>query len=119
MAFFKTMIPLVSWFSENAVQVEGYNASLHSNLRKNFEEKYPGCKLSDIKKTSLERPELGGSYFFDVELGSKLFGYHFGWTSGGKGGFAEEVRRANLNLSLVEAQVVSDFPLTTSYLQDV
>ena len=112
MAFFKTMIPLVSWLSENAVQVEGYNASLHSNLRKNFEEKYPGCKLSGIKRTSLERPELGRNYFFDVELGSKLFGYHFAWTSGGKGGFAEEVRRANLNLSLVEAQVVSDFPLT-------
>ena len=110
MAFFRTMIPLVSWFSENAVEVNGYNASLHSNLRKNFEEKYPGCKLSDIKKTSLGRPELGESYFFDVELGSKLFGYHFAWTSGGKGGFAEEVRRANLNLSLVEAQVVSNPP---------
>lgn len=107
MAFFRTIIPLVSWFSENAVQVEGYNASLHSILRRNFVEKYPGCKLSDIKKTSLERPELGGGYFYDVELGSKMFGYDFAWTSRGKGGYAEEVRRANLNLSLVEAQVVS------------
>ncbi|EGC47301.1 nucleoporin [Histoplasma capsulatum var. duboisii H88] len=105
LTFFKTIIPLISWFSDNAVVVEGYNASLHSNLRKNFEMKYSGCKVVSMKRTGLTRPELGENYFYDVELGSKLFGYDFAWNGTRDQGFVEEVKRANLNLSLVEAQM--------------
>ncbi|KAL1957753.1 hypothetical protein VTO42DRAFT_5596 [Malbranchea cinnamomea] len=103
--FFKTVIPLVSWLSENAVQVGDYNASLHAKLRENFEMKYPGCKLLDIKRTSLAHAELGSGYYYDIELASRLFSYTFAWVSAGNGGFMEEVKRANLNLSLVETQV--------------
>ncbi|KAL2359689.1 hypothetical protein RJZ56_007453 [Blastomyces dermatitidis] len=105
LTFFKTIIPLISWFSDNAVKVDGYNASLHSNLRKNFEMKYHGCKAVAMKRTGLTRPELGENFFFDVKLGSKIFGYDFAWNGSRDQGFVEEVKRANLNLSLVEAQM--------------
>ncbi|PGH34841.1 nuclear pore complex protein [[Emmonsia] crescens] len=104
-AFFKMIIPLISWFSDNAVKVDGYNASLHSNLRKNFEMKYNGCKAIAMKRTGLTRPELGENYFYDVKLGSQLFGYDFAWNGTRDQGFVEEIKRANLNLSLVEAQM--------------
>ncbi|RAL07177.1 nucleoporin [Aspergillus homomorphus CBS 101889] len=103
--FYKTMIPLVSWFSKDAVDVSGYNASLHVNLRKNFEMRYPGCKLADFKRSPLQSRTLGRGYYYDIELGQKLLSYDFAWTGTRNQGFAEEFQRANLNLSLVEAQV--------------
>lgn len=106
-SFFKTLIPSVSWYSKNAVEVSGYNASLHANLNKNFEMKYPGLSLLDFKRTTLEPRQLGHGYFYDTTLGSKLLGYDFAWNGSRNQGFGEEFERANLNLSLVEAQVVS------------
>lgn len=106
-SFFKTLIPSVSWYSKNAVEVSGYNASLHANLNKNFEMKYPGLSLLDFKRTTLEPRQLGHGYFYDTTLGGKLLGYDFAWNGSRNQGFGEEFERANLNLSLVEAQVVS------------
>ncbi|KAL2006630.1 hypothetical protein VTN00DRAFT_9298 [Thermoascus crustaceus] len=103
--FFKTLIPLVSWFAKDAVEVAGYNASLHANLKRNFEMKYAGCKLLDFKRTSLEPRSLGRNYYYDMNLGEKLLSFDFAWTGKRNQGFAEEFERANLNLSLVEAQV--------------
>jgi nuclear pore complex protein Nup188 len=104
--FFKTLIPLVSWFAQNAVEVSGYNASLHANLKRNFEMKYAPSKLLDFKRTSLELCPLGENYYYDMYLAQKLLSYDFAWTGTRNQGFEEEFARANLNLSLVEAQVV-------------
>lgn len=105
--FFKTLIPLVQWYAKDAVEVSGYNASLHANLKQNFEEKYKGCKLLDFKRTSLKTRALGPNYYYDLDLGHKLLSYDFSW-AGNKGqGYFGEFERANLNLSLVEAQMVS------------
>ncbi|KAM5442308.1 hypothetical protein MferCBS31731_002683 [Microsporum ferrugineum] len=104
-SFFKTLIPLVSWLSENAVEVDGYNASLHANLKRNFEMKYRESKITNIKRTALVQPEFGEGYYYDVPMGNKLFGYDFAWVGKRDQGFVEEVKRANLNLSLVEAQM--------------
>ncbi|KAL5339907.1 nucleoporin subcomplex protein binding to Pom34-domain-containing protein [Aspergillus crustosus] len=103
--FYKTLFPLVAWYSKDAVEVPGYNASLHSNLKRNFESRYPGCKLDDFRRTSLQVRSLGPGYYYDIELGQKLLSYHFAWTGSKNQGFAIEFERANLNLSLVEAQV--------------
>ncbi|KAI1943479.1 hypothetical protein LOZ66_000061 [Ophidiomyces ophidiicola] len=103
--FFKTLIPLISWYSDNAVEVDGYNASLHANLKRNFEMKYPGCSLFAIKKTSLDRPSFGADFFYDIVLGTKIFGYEFAWVGSRNQGFVDEVKRANENLSLVQAQM--------------
>ena len=106
-AFIKTLIPLVFWYSKGAVDVAGYNASLHANLKKNFEMRYSGCKLVDFKRTSLLPRSLGRNYYYDVDFGEKLLSYDFAWAGSRNQGFAEEFERANINLSLVEAQVVS------------
>ncbi|KAK1146476.1 hypothetical protein N8T08_002905 [Aspergillus melleus] len=101
----KTLIPLVSWYAKGAVEVSRYNASLHANLRRNFEMRYPGCKLADFKRTQLQPRSLGKEYCYDIHLGEKLLSYDFAWAGTRNQGFAQEFERANLNLSLVEAQV--------------
>ncbi|CEL05585.1 hypothetical protein ASPCAL06703 [Aspergillus calidoustus] len=104
--FYKTLFPLVSWYAKDAVDVPGYNASLHANLKRNFEARYSGCKLDDFKRTSLQPRSLGSEYYYDVYLGEKMLSYDFAWAGKSRNrGFAAEFERANLNLSLVEAQV--------------
>ncbi|KAL4977382.1 nucleoporin subcomplex protein binding to Pom34-domain-containing protein [Aspergillus desertorum] len=103
--FYKTLFPLVSWYSKAAVDVSGYNCSLHANLKRNFESRYAGCKLDDFKRTPLLPQSLGREYYYDIKLGKKLLSYDFAWKGSKNQGFAEEFERANLNLSLVEAQV--------------
>lgn len=109
-SFIKTLIPLVSWYSKDAVEVSAYNSSLHANLKKNFENRYSGCKIVDFKRTPLEVRTLGRDYYYDLSMGDKLLSYDFAWASTKNRGFAEEFERANINLSLVEAQVVSLAP---------
>ncbi|GMG05305.1 unnamed protein product [Aspergillus oryzae] len=104
-SFYKTLIPLVSWYAKDAVEVSGYNASLHANLKKNFEMRYSGCKLADFKRTTLQPRTLGRDYCYDIHLGEKLLSYDFAWAGTRNQGFDQEFERANLNLSLIEAKV--------------
>lgn len=107
-SFVKTLIPLVQWYAKDAVDVSAYNYSLHTNLKKNFESRYTGCKMIDFKRTPLVSRSLGSDYYYDLGMGQKLLSFDFAWTGGSRNqGFSEEFARANINLSLVEAQVVS------------
>lgn len=106
-SFVKTLIPLVQWYAKDAVNVSAYNSSLHANLKKNFEKRYSGCKIVDFKRTALESRALGQGYFYDLAMGQQMLSYDFAWAGSRGQGFAEEFERANINLSLVEAQVVS------------
>lgn len=105
--FFADLIPLVQWLSKDAVEVSAYNASLHANLKKNFEMRYSGCKIADFKRSALQPRSLGHDYYYDLGMGQRLLSYDFAWAGSRKQGFSEEFERANINLSLVEAQVVS------------
>ena len=110
--FHKAIVPHLTYLIKNAISPPSYSASLHANLARNFKSKFFGCNLDDFKRTSLNRTQLGASFFYDLELANKMLAYDPAW-AGKKGeGFAEEVRRANLDLSVVEAQVVS---LLSSY----
>ncbi|KAJ5727910.1 hypothetical protein N7493_005730 [Penicillium malachiteum] len=104
-SFVKTLIPLVQWYAKDAVEVSAYNSSLHGNLKKNFEKRYDGCKIIDFKRTSLETRTLGREYYYDLDMGQRLLSYDFAWAGTRGQGFFEEFERANINLSLVEAQV--------------
>ncbi|KAJ5359603.1 uncharacterized protein N7496_012016 [Penicillium cataractarum] len=105
-SFVKTLIPLVQWYAKDAVDVSAYNYSLHTNLKKNFESRYTGCKMIDFKRTPLVSRSLGSDYYYDLGMGQKLLSFDFAWTGGSRNqGFSEEFARANINLSLVEAQV--------------
>ena len=106
-SFAKKLLTIVSYISLNAVSTPSYNASLHGNLRQNFESKFPTCSLDNFKRTSLTRPLLGNSFYYDLNVATKMLSFDPAWIGRRNQGFGEELIRANLNLSLVEAQVVS------------
>lgn len=110
--FAKSLIPNISYFIHQAVKVPSYNASLHGNLRQNFEKKYPGCSPSQFKRTLLTRRELGEDYFYDIPVAEKMLGFDPAWLGQRGQGFANELARANVNLSVVESQVVRKRPTT-------
>ena len=92
--------------AKNAIMVPSYNASLHSNLRQNFSAKFPGYHLNDFQRSTLKSSSLGEAYFYDLDLAKKVLQFDPSWEGRRGQGFADEIRRANLNLSSVEAQVV-------------
>jgi nuclear pore complex protein Nup188 len=98
-----SLLDSLNYFSRFAVSPPNYNSSLHANLTRNFESQY-GCKLLDFQKSSLDTPELGQDYFYDLALADKLLSFDQAWQR--RGGFRAEVAIANINLSLVDAQVV-------------
>jgi nuclear pore complex protein Nup188 len=104
--FFKQLLPRLNFYFEKAVKISGYRPSLHAHLQKNFEEKWPGAKLAQFKKTRLKRADYGPDAVYDLELGDKILGFDLGW-GGRADGYRNEVEQANLNLSLVQTQVVS------------
>jgi len=105
--FAKALVPHLTYLIKNAISTPSYNSSLQGNLRRNFESKFPGCQLADFKRTSLAKARLGESFFYDLELANTMLSYDPAWAGRrGDDGFAEEIRRANFNLSVVESQVV-------------
>lgn len=109
--FHKWIVPHLTYLIKNAISPPSYSASLHANLNRNFKSQFFGCSLEDFKKTPLNRTQLGESFFYDLELANKMLAYDPAWVGKKDEGFAEEVRRANVDLSVVEAQVVSLLPL--------
>lgn len=105
--FSRGLVPQLNYLIEFAITAPEYNNSLHSNLRHNFEEKYPACRLADLKKTDFRQSLLGDSFCYDINLAEKMLSFEPAWHGRKNNGFAEEFRRANVNLSLVEAENVS------------
>ena len=56
---------------------------------------------------NLEQRPLGPEYFYDTPIMNKTLHYDAAWRR--RGGFGTEVATANVNLSLVDAQIVSFF----------
>ncbi|KAF2087317.1 hypothetical protein K490DRAFT_42356 [Saccharata proteae CBS 121410] len=100
------VISRLEYLVKCGVQVPQYNFSLQTSLKKNLEERFPGIKLTNFKKTRLQRTEFGENYFYDIPYAAKVLGFHQSWRGVRNQGFAEEFRRANVNLSLVEAQIM-------------
>jgi nuclear pore complex protein Nup188 len=103
----KDLVPNLSYFTRFAVAIPSYNTSLHTMLKRNFEDKYPGCSLGDLKRTTLEDHQFGREYFYDLSLADKMLCLHQAWTGRKDDGLRNEFARANVNLSLVDAQIVS------------
>ncbi len=103
------LLPQISYLVDHGVDVRGYNESLHANLKRNFEERFPGCSLAMFRRTKLQRVEFGSRYYYHMDLAERMLQYDRSWKGARGPGLAEDVARANVNLSLVEAQVVSFF----------
>ncbi|KAL2068957.1 hypothetical protein VTL71DRAFT_15295 [Oculimacula yallundae] len=101
----KPLIENLAYFKRFAAGVPNYNQPLHSLLRKNFELKYPGCTVGDLKRTSLESRQLGKEYFYDTSLADRMLSLDRGWNGVKGNGLRGDVWRANVNLSLVDAQI--------------
>ena len=88
--------------------VDAYNRSLHTNLAENFARKFNGCQIADFVRTNANPAPFGSDYFYDRGLADRVLGHEPAWegisSNGRQHGFADEFSRANVNLSLVNAQ---------------
>lgn len=107
-SFATKLRPNLSYLSKIAVSAPSYNASLHGNLCRNLESKFPGCSLADFKRTAIRRNVLGPSFYYDFEMAERMLSFDAAWNGRRGQGFAEEMLRANINLSLVDSQVVGE-----------
>jgi len=105
----KEILTKVEFFKESAVVVPSYKSSLHGNLKRNFENRFPGCTLQDFKRTRLEPRSFGSSYFYDLKLADRMLTSDSAWTGKKGDGLAHELVQANINLSLVDSQVVCGY----------
>ncbi|KAL8717947.1 MAG: hypothetical protein Q9225_004866 [Loekoesia sp. 1 TL-2023] len=101
----KDLLSNLTYLTTNAVVLTDFNVSLHSNLRQNFEARFDNCKLTAFKRTVLKPALLGNSFYYDLEIAGQMLKLDSSWTGKDKGGFAAEISRANVNLSIVEAQI--------------
>jgi nuclear pore complex protein Nup188 len=63
--------------------------------------------LDDFKKTTLMRRDLGSRYYYALDYADAMLSFDGGWIGPSqKNGFRHEMETANLNLSLVDAQIV-------------
>ncbi|KAL8698107.1 MAG: hypothetical protein Q9224_002002 [Gallowayella concinna] len=104
-SYAKELLPSLSYVITAAVLPPEYNASLHSNLRKNFEATFGNCKLTAFKRTCLEPSSLGESFYYDLEIASEMLCSDPSWGGRDRAGFGSELARANVNLSIVEARI--------------
>ena len=108
--FAQEILKHIAHLSRLAVMVPSYNASLHSNLRRNFAAKFSACQLQDFERTGLYPATLGDSFFYNVSAATSMLSFDPMWIGRNGQGFIDEVKRVNVNLSLVEAQGVCVAP---------
>ncbi|KAL9041939.1 MAG: hypothetical protein Q9180_000946 [Flavoplaca navasiana] len=104
-SYAKELLPNLSYVVIVAVLPPEYNASLHSNLRQNFEARYENCRLTAFKRTSLKVPSLGESFYYDHEIANQFLHLDPSWNGQDRDGFAAELALANVNFSVVEARI--------------
>jgi nuclear pore complex protein Nup188 len=95
-----------TFYLRSAVSPTSYNASLHGNLKRNFETRYKPCSLQNFKRTLLYPRKLGRSYFYDIQLADKMLNSDQAWVGRKNDGLSEDLALANVNLSLVDTEIV-------------
>ena len=101
------ILPKLKYYERCGIAPPSYNNSLHSNLRRNLEARYPGCNLQDFKRTSLEAKTIGKDYCYNSHLANKMLSFQQAWRGRKGDGMTQELMKANVNLALVDAQIVS------------
>lgn len=95
-------IALLDQVNAECLMINHYRASLHGNLSRNVSQKYPGFKLDALLRKQAHHIRYGDSFFFDTDLAQQMITAN---------SFLRELRTANCNLSLVDAQAVSTIPI--------
>jgi hypothetical protein len=87
--------------ASEAFRIRGYRDSLFFHLRRNFQNKFPTADILRFQRSSIHDRRFGDEYFFDVSIGKGVLGQDPAWEV-----FEKEIRLANLNMSVVDAQLV-------------
>jgi hypothetical protein len=87
--------------ASEAFRIRGYRDSLFFHLRRNFQNKFPTADLLLFQRSTIHDRQFGEEYFFDISVGKAVLGEDPAWE-----GFEKEIRLANLNMSIVDAQLV-------------
>ena len=95
----------IEYYAECGKSRLGYNDSLHANLKDNVKRIFPRCEISKFKKTASASFEYGEDFYYDVTFATKVLGFSRAWKGTRGQGLESEFRRANINLSLVDAQL--------------
>ncbi|PQE16945.1 hypothetical protein CJF30_00003662 [Rutstroemia sp. NJR-2017a BBW] len=101
----KELMPKLAYYVNSATTAPSYNASLHGNLRQNFDSRYAACTLQSFRKTNLVDRQYGDNYFYDLELLDRMLYADEAWMGRRNNGYKFELASANVNMSLVDAQV--------------
>ncbi|OAG09377.1 uncharacterized protein CC84DRAFT_1136998 [Paraphaeosphaeria sporulosa] len=102
----KDIFGALAYYQNEALKLPPYKVALHANLQKNIEEKFPGVKLANFKRTTMQPSSYGPGFFYDTDIASSLLDFDGKWLGPRLGqGFKAEVERANRNLSLVDSHV--------------
>jgi len=104
------LMPNLGYYIDHAAAIPTYNSSLHGNLKRNFDTKYASSTLQSFRRTNLEDRQFGREYFYDLELVNKMLRFDVAWKGRSNDGFKAELALANVNLSLVDAQIVRIYP---------
>jgi hypothetical protein len=87
--------------ASEAFRIRGYRDSLFFHLRRNFQNKFPTADILRFQRSSIHDRRFGEEYFFDISIGKAVLGQDPAWEA-----FEKEIRLANLNMSIVDAQLV-------------
>lgn len=115
----KDLLKNLDYYLRDGAAISGYNVSLHSNFRKNFANKYPSCSVERFKRTMLQQRDLGDNYYYDLVMADEMLRFDPGWRGPKSNGFKTEMERANINLSLVDAQIVSSGSTSRPIVTDI
>lgn len=96
-------------FVKPLYQPFGYRASLHENLNRNFEDKWPSYNLQQFVRSPLANStRYGENAVYDLRLLDDILGDNQYWTGAGLStGYRNEVISASLNLQYVSSQITA------------
>ena len=106
-SFLKNLVPKLGFLRDHGAKVDAYNRSLHRNLAENLRAKFPQSELSDFKRTNANPQPFGTEYSYDRQFARDVLCHDVSWHGANRdknNGFSDEFSRANVNLSLVDAQ---------------
>lgn len=84
----------------DTLEIKHYRASLHGNLARNLSQKYPGFTPTALTRKNWANHKYGEDFYYDLTLAQQLIRANT---------FIREIRTANFNLSLMDAQGVRSF----------
>jgi nuclear pore complex protein Nup188 len=97
--------PNLQYFKKFGVAAPKYNSSLHANLKSHMEQNHGGLQPSQFKHTTAFPSEFGKNYFYDIPFASQVLNLRRSVRGKALAGTEENLDKANIDLSLVEAQV--------------